>query len=1166
ASDKSSPTTRNKKPSCWNCMSQDHTTKDCSQPCKLCNQNGHKHYECTLYKKNKPGSSNNAQSESMLIEEVYLCEKRKMSEADLDDYEQSKNVRLSRSGKTVNTPGLKRNISQKSDPNLRRLTSLESQTSLPSENLNNPILSLPRSTNKSQPIKAKITQIVDKLVSDSVHTLSLDEIAELSPVVRSQSTPHTSIALLGETVSTVPKGKSTPRANGWVNGEPCEVILDGGCTSFIISLSFARSLVIREMEPVNTSVMFGDDKYRFIVGREGLHILKIGTDRATHFWYIKRDDGTIPLDTYYTSVITRESDETDEEIDHGEFPNEEEDYMDQDDVEEGYLIIEASDDEDTSESKPDVHHGDRFGQPIERIVKQDSMTESEKKFLIEILHAYADCFGTSYEHLTQTNLLKFHVDTGNAKPIYKRPYSFLSFSEKQELKEELETMVKNGVLTPSMHVPGNGTHSGWSFPCRYVPKKTGDKRSIINFRKLNAVTVRDTWPLPNLVDVLESLANSKWFSVLDLLKAFQQIAVEDESIPKLTIATPWGSYSYRCIPFGVLNGPVAFSRCVFLAIQPFLGEFATNYLDDVTIFSKVMEDHLLNIEKFLTRMREVNLKINANKCKFYQQEITLLGFVVSNRISHHLHLRRHIPGFADLSSPLNELLKKKNHFIWSEECEYAFESMKRTLINATTLVIPDVNTKYKLYCDASEVGIGACLATDIKDGEKPVLCLSGKLQPAETRYPTFKIVHLPSSKNSVADALSRFPPKINKDNEDGDDCMEALYDHLIIEENQQNQFKSWLHDLILYFRFPGHNRNSQKTKRLSLKYVFENDTLYRKVGNDILTEIHDEHGHFGINASWARLYQTYWWPDCYADLRYHIRTCHPCQIFSTTEPNPASQRVSVNYIFEQFFLDFVGPLPKSKHGNVHILVAVESFTQWPIALAAPNTEAKTVANFLYKYIFCQFGPPTHILSDNGSGFDNEIINNFTSLINVHYKFTSPYRSSTNGRTEQMNGTIVKDRKKLCVSNPLNWDEHIDAVLYAYRTKANSVLKVSHYEYMCGIAPNSSKMDPLQFLGRALDMERLVELSDRNVQIDDYNVLNEEYDVKPTFGRKYFEPGASVVRVRHNKFSKLDTHFKLEVLRVISCFANGTCQLADQMGRLLKRRVNVHSLRKIHSRE
>ncbi|KAG0733775.1 hypothetical protein G6F16_013447 [Rhizopus arrhizus] len=252
-------------------------------------------------------------------------------------------------------------------------------------------------------------------------------------------------------------------------------------------------------------------------------------------------------------------------------------------------------------------------------------------------------------------------------------------------------MVNNGILIPNTHVPGNSKQAGWSFPCRYVPKKTGDKRLVTNFQDLNAVTVRDTWPLPSVVDVLEHLAGAQWFSVCDLLKAFQQIAVEEESIPKLTIATPWGTYSYRCMPFGVLNGPSCFSRCVYLAIEPFLGRFATNFLDDCTLFAKEKANHLENIREFLTRMREVNLKLNANKCDFYQEEIQLLGFVVNKEgvrpakskldkildfprptnetgIRAFVNLagfyRRHVPGFADLTHPLNELLKKRNPFIW----------------------------------------------------------------------------------------------------------------------------------------------------------------------------------------------------------------------------------------------------------------------------------------------------------------------------------------------------------------------------------------------------------------------------------------------------------------------------------------------------------------------
>lgn len=246
------------------------------------------------------------------------------------------------------------------------------------------------------------------------------------------------------------------------------------------------------------------------------------------------------------------------------------------------------------------------------------------------------------------------------------------------------------------------------------------------------------------------------------------------------------------------------------------------------------------------------------------------------------------------------------------------------------------------------------------------------------------------------------------------------------------------------------------------------------------------------------------------------------------------------------------------------------FTRWPIAIAAPTTEAKVVSNFLYKNIFCLYGMPTHIITDNGASFGNEIVDGLLSLVQVHQQYTAPYRPSTNGRNEQMNGNLVKALKKICMAAPSTWDDNIDAILYSYRTKAHSVLKVSPYEYMFGIAPSSSRQDhPVQLLGRSLGMERLARLQDRNIQIDDYNILNPEqleYDDKKIIRRRYYTPGTKVICVRHNKYSKMDSNYKPEIFTVVASFNNGTCQLQDKVGRLLKRRVNLASLRKINLRE
>lgn len=155
-----------------------------------------------------------------------------------------------------------------------------------------------------------------------------------------------------------------------------------------------------------------------------------------------------------------------------------------------------------------------------------------------------------------------------------------------------------------------------------------------------------------------------------------------------------------------------------------------------------------------------------------------------------------------------------------------------------------------------------------------------------------------------------------------------------------------------------------------------------------------------------------------------------------------------------------------------------------------------------------------------------------------------------------------------MDNPRDWDQQIDSILYALRTKVHSALGISPYEFLFGFSPPSVRQDPLQLMGRSLGFERLMEIADRNFQVDDYNVLNDSisHEERPRIPRKTFVPGTHVVRVRHNKFSKMDSVYKPEVFTVMASFANGTCQLADQAGRLLKRRVNIGSLRQIHFRK
>lgn len=178
-----------------------------------------------------------------------------------------------------------------------------------------------------------------------------------------------------------------------------------------------------------------------------------------------------------------------------EEPNEDSEYEE----EESLFIItpDNEDDEPTTTNYPSCTLpasivNARLGDLRERIRSNQILNERQKDALIALVEKYADCFGVDYEHLQQTNITKFHVDTGNAKPIYHRPYSFLTHSEKEFMRRDLEKMVAAGILVSTTYTPKNAKHGGWSFPCRCILKKTGDKRLVSNFSSLNNITVRDT--------------------------------------------------------------------------------------------------------------------------------------------------------------------------------------------------------------------------------------------------------------------------------------------------------------------------------------------------------------------------------------------------------------------------------------------------------------------------------------------------------------------------------------------------------------------------------------------------------------------------------------------------------------------------------------------------
>ena len=481
-------------------------------------------------------------------------------------------------------------------------------------------------------------------------------------------------------------------------------------------------------------------------------------------------------------------------------------------------------------------------------------------------------------------------------------------------------------------------------------------------------------------------------------------------------------------------------------------------------------------------------------------------------------------------------------FQWDERREEAFRALKQALLSAATLAYPDPSKPYKLYTDASEVGLGAVL-TQFDEGvgsERPICFLSRKLQAAETNYPTvekellaviyalkklrkylldkqfmlytdnsavrylfcktdpsqrlqrwvmavqefqFTVQHLPGKSNVAADVLSRYPPRDIATSDEGD-VFEDLYPGWLIEDQEKAEsYEDWLQEIWGYLAKLDQNVG-QRIKQRARNYRLENGILYRFIGQRtvrvpypdererVLREVHDGHGHHGQQATWARLFLSYWWPGVYEEVKQYLRTCHQCQIFSNLPPAPpANKKIKIQELFECFALDFVGPLPKSEQGNRYLLVGIEYYTNWPLAKAVPTADANQVVKFLYEDILSNFGPPKTILTDNGSHFLNAGVKKFVDLVQVRHKFTAPYRPQTNGKVEKFNGTLMNGIRKLVDQEKGSWDDYVSTVLYSYRTKAHKTLGISPFELMYGVAPPNPEQDILRQLGASLGMER-----------------------------------------------------------------------------------------------
>ena len=252
----------------------------------------------------------------------------------------------------------------------------------------------------------------------------------------------------------------------------------------------------------------------------------------------------------------------------------------------------------------------------------DSILDDEAKIKFRnLIFRFRDIFPKSKSELGRTSLVQHTIDTGDHPPIKQKPYR-ANPETRKEIDRRVEEMLQNNFIEEST--------SPWSSPVVMIPKKDGTMRFCVDYRKLNAIIWKDSFPLPLITQTLDSLYEAKLFSTLDMRSGYWQIELHLSAREKTAFVTHNGWYQYLVLPFGLSNSPASFQRLMGHILRGLEYKHALIYIDDIIIFSKSVDELLLHFEDDFQRLREANVKLNPKKCHFAKQQVQYLGHVVTS--------------------------------------------------------------------------------------------------------------------------------------------------------------------------------------------------------------------------------------------------------------------------------------------------------------------------------------------------------------------------------------------------------------------------------------------------------------------------------------------------------------------------------------------------------
>ncbi len=385
------------------------------------------------------------------------------------------------------------------------------------------------------------------------------------------------------------------------------------------------------------------------------------------------------------------------------------------------------------------------------ILNQPDLTEEQKLELDGALNEYTHVFS---DELGDTTLNPAHIDTTTDDPIFVPPYK-IPIGLEDQVRAELQALLDQGIIERS--------EATWGFPLIPVRKKDGGIRLVVDYRKLNQVTVTLPFYMPTITEITDKLGNAKYFSKIDLTKGFYQIPLDINSRDKTTFISPMGKFRFTRLPFGLKNAPATFQCCMITSMLTSLCDFASSYIDDIIIFSNAWSDHIAHIKSVLSLLNDNNLTVKPSKCTWGATSIDFLGKTINNNSISIPHARiqalqsyikpctqkqlrsllglvnfyrAFLPSLANYTKSLTSVLSHSHPstIVWSPCMNNDFSSILDLISSHSSLTIPNSDDTFSISSDASSKGVGGVLYVCRSGQDLPVAFYSRQTKPREEKF------------------------------------------------------------------------------------------------------------------------------------------------------------------------------------------------------------------------------------------------------------------------------------------------------------------------------------------------------------------------------------------------------------------------------------------------